>query len=88
MIRLGKTYGNLMVDVRPTNAKLRHRAARIVAEISGAEREPVERALTDADYSVPVAVLMLRQGLTKDEAREALAAAGGRLREALGETGA
>ncbi|WP_293695705.1 N-acetylmuramic acid 6-phosphate etherase [uncultured Agrococcus sp.] len=88
MIRLGKTYGNLMVDVRPTNAKLRRRAARIAAEISGAERETVEQALTEADYSVPVAVLMLRQGLTATEAKEALGAADGRLREALREKGA
>lgn len=83
MIRLGKTYGNLMVDVRPTNAKLRRRAARITAQISGAGQQEVERALEQAEYSVPVAVIMLQQQLPVDRARAVLEAAGGRLRLAL-----
>jgi len=72
MIRLGRVHGNLMVDVRPTNAKLRERARRIVAEITGAADADVSRALTQADWSARAAILMLSRGLTADEARTVL----------------
>lgn len=69
MIRLGRVHGNLMIDVRPTNAKLRERARRIVAEITGATDSEVNRALSQSDWSARAAALMLSRGLTADEAR-------------------
>ncbi|MGI8830578.1 MAG: N-acetylmuramic acid 6-phosphate etherase [Candidatus Limnocylindria bacterium] len=72
MIRLGRVHGNLMIDVRPTNAKLRERARRIVAEITGATDSEVSRALSQSDWSARAATLMLSRGLTADEARALL----------------
>lgn len=72
MIRLGRVHGNLMIDVRPTNAKLRERARRIVADISGAPEAAVGAALAATDWSARAAILMLTQGMTADEARAAL----------------
>lgn len=72
MIRLGRVHGNLMVDVRPTNAKLRDRARRIVAEISGASDSEVATALAQSDWSARTAILMLTRGMTAEQARAAL----------------
>lgn len=83
MVRLGKTYGNLMVDVHASNAKLRERAVRMVTQLAGTTRDEAVAALEATAYAVPVAVLMLRRGLAAGAARSALEAAGGRLREAL-----
>ena len=83
-VRLGYVYGNLMVNVQPTNAKLVDRARRIVASITGLETAEAAELLRQAG-SVKVAVLMHRLGLNKDEAEMRLAAAHGRLRTALGE---
>ena len=83
MVRLGRTYGNLMVDVRVTNAKLRDRATRIVEQVTGAPDDTAAAALAAADDEAKVAILMLRAGLTAEEARERLRTA--TLREALGE---
>lgn len=83
MVALGKTYGNLMIDVRPTNEKLRGRASRIVEHITSKPTADVLAALDAADYAVPVAVIMLNQGVTAARARDVLAAANGRLRAAL-----
>ena len=85
MVRLGKTYGNLMVDVRPTNHKLRERAVRIVGQVTGADAAAARAALTAAGWDVKVAAVVLRLGIDPDAAGERLAAAGGRLREAFGE---
>lgn len=85
MVRLGKTYGNLMVDVRVTNAKLRDRARRIVEQAAGVDAAAAAEALDAAGEDAKLAVAMLRGGLTADEARARLAAAGGHLRRALGE---
>lgn len=85
MVRLGKVYGNLMVDLRVTNAKLRTRAARIVAAAAGVDEARGDAALGGAAGRVPVAIVMLRLGLGADAARDRLAAAGGSLRRALGE---
>jgi N-acetylmuramic acid 6-phosphate etherase len=84
MIRLGYVYGNLMVNVQPTNEKLTDRARRIVAEISGVSYDEAARLLAAAG-SVRVAILMKKLGLTRAEAEGRLAAAKGRLRVALGE---
>ena len=71
MIRLGKVYGNLMIDVQPTNAKLRARARRIVRDLTGASDEAAATALTEAG-SVRTAIVMLRLGLDRAAAEERL----------------
>jgi N-acetylmuramic acid 6-phosphate etherase/N-acetylglucosamine-6-phosphate deacetylase len=83
MIRLGKTYGPYMVDLRATNVKLRRRAARMVAVLAGVEEGPAQAALEATDMHVKTAILVLRQNLNPDQAREILAAAKGSLRKAL-----
>ena len=82
MVRLGRVYDNLMVGLRPTNAKLRRRAAEIIAEIAGVGTEEAARALELAGYDPPLAVL-LASGLGLEEARRKLEEAGGSLRKAL-----
>lgn len=86
MIRLGKTYGNLMVDVRASNHKLRERAIRLVSQIAEVDRDQANRALEAADHSVPVAVVMVLRGLDPAAARYVLAGADGRLRDALNQS--
>ncbi|MGV9786957.1 N-acetylmuramic acid 6-phosphate etherase [Streptomyces sp. NPDC003435] len=83
MIRLGKTYGNLMVDVRASNAKLRARSRRIVAQATGAEDTEIERALTEADGEVKTAILVILAGLDGPTATRLLEQSEGRLRTAL-----
>ncbi|WP_150461874.1 N-acetylmuramic acid 6-phosphate etherase [Nesterenkonia ebinurensis] len=83
MIRLGKTYGNFMVDVQASNEKLRRRAQNIVLEITGSALDEAQQALEATDYSVPAAVVMLKTGLGAAQARQALDRSGGRLRDAL-----
>ena len=84
MVRTGYVYGNLMVNVQPTNAKLVDRAGRIVAAITGLDRERAGALLGEAG-SVKVAVMMARLGLSRVAAEERLGLAGGNLRMALGE---
>lgn len=69
MIRLGKTYGDLMIDVRPTNEKLRHRAVGIVAAAAECEREAAATALADADGETRTAIVRLVTGLSIDRSR-------------------
>lgn len=83
MIRLGHTFGNLMVNVQPTNSKLADRARRIVAQAAGVDPEQAARLLEDAGNNVKVAVVMGRGGLTREEAERRLNAAGGVIVEAL-----
>jgi N-acetylmuramic acid 6-phosphate etherase len=84
MVRLGKTYGNLMVDLVASNAKLRDRVRRIVGHATGAARDEVEAALEAADGDARVAIVMLAAGVGASEARSRLDAAGGVVRKALG----
>ncbi|GEK00242.1 N-acetylmuramic acid 6-phosphate etherase [Streptomyces sp. NPDC014684] len=86
MIRLGKTYGNLMVDVRASNAKLRARSRRIVSLATGAPDEEVERALTEAGGEVKNAILIVLAGVDGPTAARRLADSAGHLRAALGTT--
>lgn len=79
MIRSGKVYQNLMVDVRATNAKLRDRAARIVSTLTGLPREESFALLDRAGGSVKVAVVMQRRGVDSAAAERMLAQADGRL---------
>lgn len=83
MVRLGKTYGNLMVDLRPTNEKLRDRSARIVARITGASLEDAHETLIASGWRVKVASVMLIGRVGADEASERLDFFDGRLRPAL-----
>ncbi|MFF0216517.1 N-acetylmuramic acid 6-phosphate etherase [Streptomyces vinaceus] len=83
MIRLGKTYGNLMVDLRASNEKLRARSRRIVALATGAPDEEIEAALDATGGEVKQAVLVLLAGVDGPAAAELLTAAHGHLREAL-----
>ncbi len=82
MIRLGYVYGNLMVNVQPTNDKLTDRAQRIIAKITGATSSEAERLLQEAG-SVRIAVLMRELNVPRSEAERLLAAAKGNLRMAL-----
>src|SRR3954454_4604787 len=86
MVRLGKTYGNLMVDVRVTNGKLRDRATRIVEQVAGVDHAAAAGALAEADDDAKVAITMLRTHTSAAGARERLASVNGHLRRALGES--
>jgi N-acetylmuramic acid 6-phosphate etherase len=83
MIRLGKVYGNLMVDLRPTNVKLVDRACRIIMEVADCAYETAKTALNEADGQVKTAVLMVLKDMNAEEAREKLVEYGGRLGEVL-----
>ncbi len=83
MIRLGKTYGNLMVDMQASNVKLVDRSERIVAEVCGIAREQARDVLTQAGGSVKYAIVMQRLGVSRDEAVRQLDAAGGVIRRVL-----
>ncbi|GKX44894.1 N-acetylmuramic acid 6-phosphate etherase [Pectobacterium carotovorum subsp. carotovorum] len=83
MVKLGKVYQNLMVDVKATNVKLLDRACRIVVEATGAEREQAQQALMQADNEVKPAILMLLANIDVAAARERLKQHNGYLREAL-----
>ena len=83
MVLLGKTYGNLMVDLRATNSKLMDRARRIVAALTGLSREDAERLLEQCNGEVKTAVVVHQLGVSPEEARQRLASCGGRLRQAL-----
>ncbi|MFC3998818.1 N-acetylmuramic acid 6-phosphate etherase [Nocardiopsis sediminis] len=83
MIRLGKTYGNLMVDLRSTNEKLRVRSRRIVSLATGAPEPEIEKALAATGGEVKDAILMILAGVGAADAAELLAEAQGHLRAAL-----
>ncbi|GAA3070636.1 N-acetylmuramic acid 6-phosphate etherase [Streptomyces roseofulvus] len=83
MIRLGKTYGNLMVDVRASNEKLQARSRRIVALATGAPDEQIEAALTAAEGEVKNAILILLADVDAATAARRLKDSGGHLRAAL-----
>ncbi|MGW1066715.1 N-acetylmuramic acid 6-phosphate etherase [Streptomyces aureus] len=83
MIRLGKTFGNLMVDVRASNEKLRARSRRIVALATGASDEEIEHALAATDGEVKNAVLTILGGVDGPTAARLLEESGGHLRAAL-----
>jgi N-acetylmuramic acid 6-phosphate etherase len=87
MVRLGKTYGNLMVDVVASNAKLRARARRAVAFATDASAEEVDAALEATNGDVKVAIVCLLTGLDAAGARERLTAAGGAIRAAVAVAG-
>ena len=83
MIRIGKTYGNLMVDLRATNAKLVARTRRIVAALTGVDEMTAERLVAEADGELKTAVVAKLRNVSPAEARRLLAEADGHLRRAL-----
>jgi len=85
MIRLGRAYGNLMVDLRAVSDKLRDRGERIVMEVGGVDRPAARRAIDAAAGSVKLAIVMVKQGVGKDEAGRLLEQAGGFVRRAVGD---
>jgi N-acetylmuramic acid 6-phosphate etherase len=87
MIRWGKTYENLMVDVAPTSQKLVERAKGLVMQLGRVDYEEAAHLLDVTGFRVKHAVLMARQGVDLDEAGRRLDAAEGRLRIALGDDG-
>ena len=85
MIRLGKTYGNLMVDLRAWNDKLVDRSQRIVMETTGLDRERARAVLEAADGSVKTAIVMARRGVSREEAERLMVEHAGRLRPIVGD---
>ena len=83
MAQAGKTYGNLMVDVRPTNLKLRDRAVRIVRRICDCEDAVAQAALEECGWKVKTALVALKAGVSYEEAENRLARSGGFVRKAL-----
>ena len=84
MIRLGKVYGNLMVDVQVSNAKLQARACALVMRLTGLDERAAAALLLDANNEVKTAVVMQRRGVHADTARQLLYKEGGQLRQVIG----
>jgi N-acetylmuramic acid 6-phosphate etherase len=87
MVLLGKTYGNLMVDLQATCDKLRDRARRIIVETTGADYEEAGDIIEAADGSVKVGIVMRKKGVGRDEAERMLADSGGSVARALASRG-
>lgn len=85
MIKIGKTYGNLMVDLRASNSKLKLRSQRIVSDITGLTLEQSAEALQNCDGEVKTAIVATIRQVQADEARKLLTEAGGQLRLAIGQ---
>lgn len=84
MVLLGKTYGNLMVDLKPTSSKLVDRARRIIMDICGVGEQEAASLLSEAGGNLKVAAVMKLGGLSVDESVELLGKSGGSLKRALG----
>jgi len=83
MVRLGKVYGNRMVDVAVTNSKLEDRALRILSDLANVSREQGRALLEASAGSVKLALVMARRSLDAEQAAEVLERSGGNLRQAL-----
>ena len=83
MVRLNKVYGNLMVDLKPTNAKLVLRAVRLTMIATGADEQAARATLEQCEFHVKVAIVALSRQTSIDEARALLAASRGSVRQAL-----
>jgi N-acetylmuramic acid 6-phosphate etherase len=83
MIRSGRVYENLMVDLRATNDKLKDRAARIMTTLTGLDREHSFQLLEKAGWAVKTAVVMYKRSLGRDQAEQLLTKYHGRLHQAL-----
>jgi N-acetylmuramic acid 6-phosphate etherase len=85
MVRIGKTYGNLMIDVQTGSEKLKDRARRIVNIVTGLDYDEADRLLKSAQWNVKAAIVMQKTGLTFTKAQARLRKAHDSMREALGE---
>ena len=83
MTRLGYVYGNLMINVHPSNAKLVDRAIRILQDAAGIEAAVAKHALEESGLNVPVALIMLKTKLSATQARQRLKAFDGNVRQAI-----
>lgn len=83
MIRIGKVYENLMVDVKATNKKLKRRAERILSTVGEISLEEAQQILSRTDYQLKLAIIMVKKNLGMTEAEQLLASANGFLRTAL-----
>ncbi len=83
MIKLGKVYENLMVDVEPTNLKLIERSKRIIMEATGVEEDTAIKYLEETDYDVKLSILMIKGEIDRDTAKELLNKTDGHIRKAL-----
>ena len=83
MIRLGKVYGNRMVDLKVTNEKLKRRALRLVMDLGGVDEAAATTLLRASENEVKTAIVMSRLGVDRDKARGKLADADGRLRAVI-----
>jgi N-acetylmuramic acid 6-phosphate etherase len=83
MVKLGKTFGNLMVDVNATNEKLEARAVRIVMQATDCTVEQASRALSEANNQAKLAILIILTGLDADSASALLSKENGYLRQAI-----
>ncbi len=86
MVRLGKVYSNLMVDMTPANRKLVDRAHRIVAAAAGLDEETSARLLDEAGGNAKVAIVMALRGIGREEAEERVRQSGGHVGDAVGKT--
>jgi len=87
MVRLGHVYGNLMVNVQPTNQKLEDRARRIIQEATGVTYQEASELLDRSGRTVRTAIVMQKKGISREEAENLLNHAKGRIREALKNVG-
>ncbi|CFJ47035.1 N-acetylmuramic acid 6-phosphate etherase [Mycobacterium tuberculosis] len=87
MIRMGKVYGNLMVNVQATNHKLKERVKRIIMEVTGVSYDEAEKLSVLADGDAKIAILMRLTGTSREEANRLLKLTKGRIREAIQQYG-
>jgi len=85
MVRLGKVYGNLMVDLQAWNEKLVDRSERIVMETTGVDRVAARAGIEAAGGRVKAAIVMIRRGVNRAEAERLIEEAHGRLRPVVGD---
>lgn len=83
MVRIGKTFGNLMVDLTASNEKLRDRSQRIVSDLTGLSSEAAQKLLSECSHQVKTAIVVHHRKLTPEAAREQLKQCNGHLRNAL-----
>lgn len=83
MIKLGKIYGNLMVDLKATNAKLYDRARRIICHATGVDYETAAKYLERVEGDTKLAILIIKTGIEADQGRDLLQKHGGRLKDAI-----
>jgi len=83
MIKTGKVFGNLMVDLQLTNEKLVERGKRIVMEATGCDKSVAENYLNQAEHKPKVAIIMILTGLSKDEAVQKLEVSRGFIKKAI-----